>query len=57
MNFWKQYGPVVVTVAGTISVAILTPAFIAVHPVAFAVVNAAAQLLHAILPSVFTAKP
>ena len=53
MNVVKQYGPLVCTVAGTIGAAILTPAFIAAHPMAFAWVNAAAQLLHAMLPSIF----
>jgi hypothetical protein len=52
MNLIK-YGPLVFTVAGTIGAAIFTPDFIASHPMAFAWVNAAAQLLHAILPSIF----
>ncbi len=53
MNFVKQYGPVLITLAGTIGAAIFTPAFIAAHPLAFAWINAAAQLLHAVLPSIF----
>ncbi|MGA9643459.1 MAG: hypothetical protein WBQ72_18820 [Terriglobales bacterium] len=53
MNLLVQYGPLVATISGTIGTAILTPSFIAGHPLAFAWVNAAAQLLHAILPSVF----
>jgi hypothetical protein len=56
MNLLKQYGPLVCTVAGTIGAAFLTPAFIAAHPLAFAWVNAAAQLLHAVLPSIFETK-
>jgi len=56
MNLLKQYGPLVITLAGTIGAAVFTPAFIAAHPVAFAWVNAAAQLLHAVLPSIFQAK-
>jgi hypothetical protein len=55
MNLIK-YGPLVFTVAGTIGAAIFTPDFIASHPMAFAWVNAAAQLLHSILPSVFLAE-
>lgn len=49
----KQYGPLIITLAGTIGAAIFTPAFIEAHPVAFAAVNAAAQFLHAVLPSIF----
>jgi hypothetical protein len=56
MNLIKQYGPLVITLAGTIGAAVFTPAFVAAHPVAFAWVNAAAQLLHAVLPSIFEAK-
>jgi len=52
----KQYGPLVITLAGTIGAAIFTPAFIAAHPMAFAWVNAAAQFLHAVLPSIFETK-
>lgn len=55
MNLIK-YGPLAFTVAGTIGAAIFTPDFIAGHPIAFAWVNAAAQLLHAILPSIFPAE-
>lgn len=53
MKFVTQYGPLLVTIAGTVGVAILTPAFIAAHPMTFAWVNAMAQLLHAALPSIF----
>jgi len=53
MNLLKQYGPLVCTLAGTIGAAIFTPSFIAAHAVAFAWVNAMAQLLHAVLPSIF----
>lgn len=53
MNLLIQYGPLVCTLAGTIGAAIFTPTFIAAHPLAFAWVNAAAQLLHAVLPSIF----
>ena len=53
VNFWKQYGPILVTLAGTLGAAIFTPQFIAAHPLAFAIVNMAAQLLHSVLPSVF----
>jgi len=56
MNLLKQYGPLVCTLAGTIGAAIFTPAFMAAHPVTFAWVSAAAQLLHAVLPSIFETK-
>lgn len=56
MNFLIKYGPVVLTVAGTIGAAIFTPDFVTGHPMTFAWVNAAAQLLHAILPSIFAAE-
>ena len=56
MNALMQYGPLIVTLAGTIGAALFTPAFIAAHPVTFAWVNAAAQLLHAMLPSIFQTK-
>jgi hypothetical protein len=56
MNFLMQYGPLTLTLAGTIGAAIFTPSFISAHPMAFAWVNAAAQLLHAILPSIFLTK-
>lgn len=48
MNKWL---PVVVTVAITIGTAIFTPAFLAAHPYVYAGANAAAQVLHALLPS------
>jgi hypothetical protein len=50
MNKYLRLG---ITVVGTIAAAIFTPSFVAAHPVAFAGVNAAAQLLHAALPSIF----
>jgi hypothetical protein len=56
MNFLKQYGPLLITLAGTIGAAVFTPAFISAHPVAFCAVNAAAQFLHAVLPSIFQTK-
>ncbi|MGH9641512.1 MAG: hypothetical protein ACRD3Q_03730 [Terriglobales bacterium] len=56
MNLLIKYGPVILTIAGTIGAAIFTPDFILAHPMAFAWVNAAAQLFHAILPSIFQAK-
>ena len=53
MDKMKQYGPLMITLAGTIGAAVFTPAFIAAHPFAFAVVGGIAQLLHAVLPSIF----
>ena len=48
-----KYLPVVVTVVATVGAAVFTPDFILHHATAFAVANAAAQVLHAALPSVF----
>jgi hypothetical protein len=56
MNLLKKYGPLTITLAGTIGAALFTPDFVAAHPVAFAWVNAGAQLLHAVLPSIFQAE-
>jgi plastocyanin len=56
MNLIKQYGPLVLTLAGTIGAAVFTPAFIAAHPGTFAWLNAGAQFLHAVLPSIFETK-
>lgn len=56
MNFLQRYGPLLITLAGTVGAAVFTPAFIAAHPLAFAGVNMAAQLLHAVLPSIFQTK-
>jgi hypothetical protein len=39
MNLMKQYGPLIITLVGTIGAAVFTPAFIAAHPFAFAVVE------------------
>ncbi len=56
MNYLQQYSPLIITLAGTLGAAFFTPAFIAAHPLAFAGVTAAAQLLHAVLPSIFQTK-
>jgi hypothetical protein len=53
MNPLIKYGPLAITIAGTVGVAIFTPTFISAHPMAFAWVNGIAQLLHAMLPSIF----
>jgi hypothetical protein len=53
MNLLTQYGPLAITLAATIGAAIFTPTFITGHPMTFAWVAAAAQLLHAVLPSIF----
>ena len=45
--------PLLLTVAGTIGATVLTPSFVLTHPTVFAVLNAAAMVLHAVLPSVF----
>jgi len=49
----SRYLPIIFTVVGTLGAALLTPSFVAAHPAVFAIVNVAAQLLHAALPSVF----
>jgi hypothetical protein len=56
MNTIKQYGPLMITLAGTIGAAVFTPAFIGAHPFAFAAAGGIAQLLHAALPSIFEVK-
>jgi hypothetical protein len=53
MNLLIKYGPLAFTIAGTIGAAMFTPAFVLAHPMTFAWVNAVAQLLHAMLPSIF----
>ena len=52
MNLTKAL-PVIVTVVATVGSAVFTPDFLVHHVTAYAVLNAAAQLLHAALPSVF----
>lgn len=49
----KKYIPVIITVAGTISAAVAFPSWVAAHATAFASLNVVAQVLHAVLPSVF----
>jgi hypothetical protein len=56
MNIFLKYAPIIATVIGTISAALITPEFVGAHPVVFAILNALAMILHAALPSVFTAK-
>ena len=51
MNFVTKYGAVIVTLLVTLGAAIFTPSFIQAHPVVFAVLNMAAQVLHSVLPS------
>lgn len=48
-----KYLPIVVTLAGTLGTAIFTPMFFQSHLVVYAALNAAAQVLHAVLPSIF----
>ena len=55
MSKATKWLPLFVTLAGTIGAAILTPAFVTAHPTPFLVVGALAQVLHAVLPSVFGA--
>jgi hypothetical protein len=53
MNVLIKYGPLALTIAGTMGAAMFTPVFILAHPIAFAWVTAVAQVLHAMLPSIF----
>jgi hypothetical protein len=48
-----KYVPLVVTLAATLGAAIFTPAWLAAHPQVVAGLAAAAQILHAVLPSIF----
>ena len=50
---FAKYLPLLITVVGTLGATLITPDFVAHHVTVFAVLNAAAQLLHAALPSVF----
>jgi hypothetical protein len=43
--------PIIITATSTVLAAVLTPGFLAAHPVTFAVLNGLAQLLHSVLPS------
>jgi hypothetical protein len=47
----KKWLPVATTVAITIGTAVFSPQFVAAHPIIFAVGNALAMVLHAVLPS------
>jgi hypothetical protein len=49
--------PLVVTVLTTIGTAVLTPQFVVAHPLAFAILNAAAMVLHSVLPSTTATSP
>ena len=53
MNAVSRFIPLIVTLGGTLGAFFFTPAFVAAHPVVFVAVNAVAQVLHAVLPSVF----
>ena len=53
MSTVTKYLPLIVTLAGTVGAAVFTPDFVSHHPTAFVAVNAVAQILHAVLPSVF----
>lgn len=51
----SKYLPIIITVVATLAAALGLPAYVAAHPLVFAVLNAAAMVLHAALPSVFGA--
>ncbi len=53
----SKYLPLILTVVGSAAAALFTPAFIAKHVDLFAALAIAAQVLHAVLPSVFSAPP
>ena len=50
-----KYLPLIVTLTATIGAAIFTPGFVTAHPTVFLGINAAAQILHSALPSIFGA--
>jgi hypothetical protein len=50
-NSVTKWIPVVVTASTTVLTAVFSPTFITAHPLAFAVANGFAQLLHSVLPS------
>lgn len=56
MRYIQQYGPLICTIAGTVGAAFLTPTFVTAHPLMFAWITVAAQVLHAALPSIFEAR-
>ena len=51
-----KYIPLIVTAAATIASAIQAPHFVAQHALLYAILNAVAQVLHAVLPSVVAPK-
>lgn len=51
----SKYLPIALTVVASISAALALPSLVAAHPVVYAVLNAAAMVLHAALPSIFGA--
>jgi hypothetical protein len=53
MSNLTKYFPLIVTLAGTVGAAVFTPDFVAHHPTVFIAVNAVAQILHSVLPSIF----
>jgi hypothetical protein len=53
MKQLTKFLPLILTLTGTVGAAIFTPSFVATHPVAFLLLNALSQTLHAALPSIF----
>lgn len=49
----SKYLPVIVTIVATVAAALALPTVVASHPLVFAALTAAAQILHAALPSIF----
>lgn len=49
----SKYLPLVISVIATVSAALALPSQVAAHPVIAMVLAAAAQVLHAALPSIF----
>lgn len=50
-----RFLPLLITLGGTVGAFFLTPDFVHAHAEAFVIVNGVAQVLHAVLPSVFGA--
>ena len=53
MSNLTKYFPLIVTLAGTVGAALFTPDFIAHHVAVFAALSSVANILHAVLPSIF----
>ena len=53
----SKFLPIIVTIIATVSSAVAFPDFVAQHATAYAILNAIAQGLHALLPGLGQSKP